>query len=335
MKEIIKKILKMIEIIKKIFLLNDKNLGKQTLFWLAIFIPLIFFVILCIPLWQNSTFAFNKNAYTNFLTTYKLPLYVLGTCVPLVAIVVYIHRTIQTEKQIKYTQEQLANTQLQISLTESKNKADSYYSHLKFFIEAINSLPKKNIQFSIPNKLEVTESFNFGQPYALYKKIFSKSNLTNGFSAEIDVEYGIQLRLLFKGLNKELTQATKIKNDIDNKIECLRNIDNYIYMICHHLFIDYTPNSHLYYFNGTVDKFVISFKDEKELKDTIIHLWETVLRVADLIEMDVDYLRVINLPDGGNDIIYYMNSSALWFKDVFPPHDWVKKGEKIGHREPI
>jgi tellurite resistance protein TehA-like permease len=84
-------------------MLDERNLAKQSLFWAAIILPVILFFGFGAPLWENLNFEFSKEAYNKFLDINKFPLYLFGTCVPFVAIVAYMHRTIQTEKQINHT----------------------------------------------------------------------------------------------------------------------------------------------------------------------------------------------------------------------------------------
>lgn len=342
MKETIKKKLKMIEIIKKIFLLNDKNLGKQTLFWLAIFIPLIFFIFLCIPLWQHSTLAFNQEAYNTFLVNYKLPLYVLGTCVPLVAIVVYIHRTIQTEKQIQYTLEQLGtsqsqlnNTLVQMDITEKKNLADSYYAHSKYIIDALTSLPKASIKY--PGKMidAAKEEFNFSQPHSLYKKIFFKSSIEKGYKTDLNEQFSSDLGRHYKAIDKALGFVKDPYCGRSLQIDALEAIDSHILGISNLIGFDYTPSNHLYYCRGTDTYLATSFSDEKQIKLVLNHLYYTIQRISDLTGIDASYLNEFPENDIYSDIFYYMSSSKILFGRIFPVEKMADMGDHLGNRKKI
>lgn len=320
-------------------MLDERNLARQLLFWLAIFIPILLFFIFGIPVWKNFDFTFSKDAYENLLTTNKLPLYLLGTCVPLVAIIVYMHRTIQTEKQIKYTQQQLESTQIQlkntlkqIELTDSKNKADSYYSHVKFIVDALTSLPEANITYTDGSVLLGKEEFRLAQPHALYRRIFPKSNITDGYSSEINPDIPNILEFYFGILGEVLSLKDQAIYSKNHKLKDLARLETAISSICNTLYLDYNPINHLFYAYGDKDKLTVSFINEDQIKITLKHLYKVTLQISDTTGMRNDYLSSIPPKGNINEVMIYFSSPQVQFKGVLPSAAVAAKGDFLGQR---
>ncbi len=113
--------------------LNTDRLHLQYFFQIALFIPFITSMFLMFwvghkypPRWDSIGFNF-------FLDIQKLPLGILALSPILGAFVVYAHRSLQTEKQIKTAEKQLEEAQ-------KKNKVDIYISQRKFIIEQLESI---------------------------------------------------------------------------------------------------------------------------------------------------------------------------------------------------
>lgn len=306
-------------------MLDDRNLARQLLFWLAIFIPISLFFIFGIPVWKNYNFAFSTFAYDNFLKTNKLPLYLLGTCVPLVAIIVYMHRTIQTEKQIKYSQDQLESTKIQlkntlkqIELTDRKNKADLYYSHVKFIIDAFASLPTTTISYGFGSVPLGKEDFRLAQPHALYKKIFHKSNISDGYSSEVNPEIAKVIEYYFKNIGEALSIKDEVTDSDEKRLKDLLLIDKQISHICATLCLEYNPSNHLFYVHGEHEKFKISFSSEEKIKSTLKHLYKVALQISDTTGMRSDYLSSLQTKGNINEVIIYFSSPQMSFRGFLP-----------------
>ncbi|MGG8470796.1 hypothetical protein ACM615_10530 [Rahnella sp. PAMC25617] len=323
-------------------MLNERNLARQFLFWAAIIVPAILFFIFSYPLWENSTLAFSSEAYNRFLENYKLPIYLFGICVPLVAIIVSMHRTIQTEKQIIYAQaqldnshKQLENTLKQIDLTESKNKADSYYSHVKFITDALESLPKISITYEYKDNPFGSENFNLSQPHALYKRIFSKSNIKNGFSLEVNPNFPDLLEHYFKLISEAIYTASQTKTNKANKLECLSLIDSLITQTCIVLSLDYNPTNHLYYCFGDTEKCALSFENEDQIKKVLKFLYHVTLQISDIAGVRTDYLNSIPPKNNTHEFIIYIMTPQTVFKDMLPNRTLAAKGDLMGQRHPM
>ncbi|HGJ0772413.1 TPA: hypothetical protein ACJWBW_004534, partial [Salmonella enterica subsp. enterica serovar Concord] len=84
--------------------------------------------------WMGHSPQFDADGFSNFIEISKLPIALLSLSIPFVAIVANIHRTIQTENQIRKTQQQ-------IDLVTEKNRSDAYYAHLKNYSDMFKTLP--------------------------------------------------------------------------------------------------------------------------------------------------------------------------------------------------
>ncbi|EDF9595737.1 hypothetical protein GCC33_08640 [Salmonella enterica] len=178
------------------FSMNSEPLTKQALFWSSIRIPFISFIYFGLFSWANYKFQFNQEGFNNFISISKLPLGLLSLCIPFVAIVNNIHRTIQTDEQIQQT--------------KLKNRTDLFYSHQKNYIEYFNTSIKKNVYIietmesphSIVTKKVVESEIEIKiiAPFKLYKKIFNKaSTYDNDFS--ISTTLINSLKSLWRGID--------------------------------------------------------------------------------------------------------------------------------------
>lgn len=300
--------------------LDEKNLSKQPLFWFAIGIPTFLFFAFGLPLWKCLIFDFSEAGYNRFLEINKLPLYLFGTCVPLVAIIGYMHRTIQTESQIN-------NTLIQIGLTESKNKTDSYYSHIKFIIDGIKSLPTTEITHINYSGADVKEKFTLSQPYALYKRMFPKSNLDTGYCKDIDNNFRKMLMAHFNYISNKLHEVEIRKGDNIFIAQSLSEIDNEILDICNLLLLEYNPKNHMYRAQTLRKVYCVSFYTEEQLKITLKHIYQTSLKLCDFVGMDSNSLTPHPLSDAENSLPFYINSKESLFSKVLPATDTASPHE--------
>lgn len=125
----------------KTYKIDAKPLTQQTLFWLAIVIPIVSFIYFGLFAWCGKTPVFSAHGFERFIKISTLPLGLLSLAIPFTAVINNIHRTVQTNEQIKQA--------------ESKNKSDFYFSHRKNTIDIFSSLIKEKINFKF-NDVEAT-----------------------------------------------------------------------------------------------------------------------------------------------------------------------------------
>ncbi|MEI7087960.1 hypothetical protein WCU61_17995 [Pectobacterium versatile] len=216
----------------KKFRLDERSLDQQPMFWYAVVSPLIVFFILGVFVWKDSIPDFSRHGFDEFYSISKFPLSILALSPILGAFVASVHRTIQTERQIEKTNEQL-------KLVKVKNNADLFYSHYKYTldemknVEVINSFEipmsfrdklKENISTDDRNKIEI--KLNIKHPGQLYKKIFdsTNNNLKDGFEVNVNGDFFIKLTKEFDLLNEVLNRYDfEVCSDYGNVLD---NIDS-------------------------------------------------------------------------------------------------------------
>ncbi|HHR6078921.1 TPA: hypothetical protein ACS7ZY_001263 [Providencia alcalifaciens] len=161
--------------------LNDESLDKQPLFWFAVLSPIVLFLIFGVITWKDYMPDLSKAGLDKFAEISKFPLAILALSPIFGVIVSNVHRTIQTEKQIEKTEEQ-------ISITKSKNNFDSFNSHMKIICDELKEFKVTllSCEYVIKNKMK------------LYRDIFDKSSdlhgvnntISDGFISELDNLHG-------------------------------------------------------------------------------------------------------------------------------------------------
>ncbi|MEY0835803.1 hypothetical protein AB7238_06165 [Providencia alcalifaciens] len=184
---------------KRLVNLNEDNLAKQPIFWTCTVLPLIIagWIEYNIVLLNPNLLSFEN--IDSLFTKSAVALYISALTPTLGVLISSIHKTIQTKKQIQ--------------VTEIKNISDSFYSHKKYIIEEFNTIKvaheiiENDIIIELPNKL--------------YKKLYHKSTVANGFNESIDQDYLQSLKNKLNELNNVIqSMATKTKenNYIGNSI---------------------------------------------------------------------------------------------------------------------
>ncbi|MFJ5442666.1 hypothetical protein [Pectobacterium sp. CHL-2024] len=168
--------------------LDEKRLSQQWIFRLAIAIPFGISLLLCIPLWFETTFDFSSAGYAKFLSIFSLPIGVLSLSIPLVAIVAHIHRTIQTE--------------VEIELINQKNVSERFHSHQKYVTESLSFIKGNKIQIrGYDIKLEISD------PYSLYRDFFPNSSPDNGIILDTKESYALNIIVSLSDINKNLEKT--------------------------------------------------------------------------------------------------------------------------------
>ncbi|WP_273838298.1 hypothetical protein [Providencia rettgeri] len=132
---------------RSLFLLDERSLQSQPMFWTVIALPLVVGAILWASVayqyeWELSTFA-----YSSLMKNAQFPFLILALSPVLGAFVMYGHRSLQTftqinatNKQIDTASKQLETAKKQFEEVRKKNKVDLYHSNKRFLKEEISSL---------------------------------------------------------------------------------------------------------------------------------------------------------------------------------------------------
>lgn len=105
------------------FMLNPKyGLGSQTLFWVVILVPLVWFLFFGLFSWRGYSVELSAGGFEEFIKISTLPIGLLSLSIPLTALVTYLHSTAQTAKQIE------------------KNERELFYLHRREFVFYFDSI---------------------------------------------------------------------------------------------------------------------------------------------------------------------------------------------------
>ncbi|EBR8246862.1 hypothetical protein ACLHOE_003385 [Salmonella enterica subsp. enterica serovar Newport] len=238
---------------KKAFTMKSTPLTDQHLFWTSIRVPFLGFIYFGIFSWYEYSFQFNQIGFNKFIEISKLPLGLLSLCIPLVAIVNGIHRTIQTDDQIKQT--------------KYKNISDQFYAHQKSHIEYFSSILQETIEFvDTPN--ETTKHIiKVDSPFKLYKKSFPNSSIKNS-DFEVNVEFIYNLGEFWGGIEKHIDELSK-SNTNNERFRNIHEIEKRINNLCKIAYFTPLKRKYVYYLDHTSYIFCSKFEGELDLKKTI------------------------------------------------------------------
>ncbi|EGN3778275.1 hypothetical protein IH024_003580, partial [Salmonella enterica] len=183
----------------KWYILDEKNLLKQKLFWLSIGIPVFSFCYFGMFAWWGKTPVLSANGYARFYEISKFPLMLLASSVPLGAIVNNIHRTIQTETQ-------LSRTESQIEMIKIKNKSDSFYAHQKSYADIFKTVPSfiVNRKYTEYDDNKKFVELSISHPYILYMNIFSNSSIDEGYNKTVNPLFIKRVEHYYNEINKAI-----------------------------------------------------------------------------------------------------------------------------------
>ncbi|EEW7483612.1 hypothetical protein D6021_20230 [Escherichia coli] len=261
------------------FSMNSEPLTKQALFWSSIRIPFISFIYFGIFSWVNYKFQFNQEGFNNFISISKLPLGLLSLCIPFVAIVNNIHRTIQTDEQIQQT--------------KTKNRTDLFYSHQKNYIEYFNTSIKKNVyiietmesphSIVIKKEIETEVEIKIIAPFKLYKKIFNQaSTYDNDFSVSTSIIH--TLRSLWKGIDDLIDELRNTESEVDC-FEIIYKIESAMASISSNLQLSPIITKNSFIIDTKSFYFCSRFENEENLKRVLKAYFLLTQDILDTIDL--------------------------------------------------
>ncbi|CDL83893.1 hypothetical protein [Xenorhabdus szentirmaii] len=161
--------------------LNEKRLDKQNLFWFSVTLPIILFFTFGLFVWTGYNIRLDEKGFSTFLEISKLPLAILALSPVFGVIISNIHRTIQTDEQIKKT--------------SFKNNMDAFYAHNKYILEGLMDINIINC-YSVENKHEKYVSY--------FKKITGDIECFNKYRVNENVIIKSPKRLFSKMYKKTM-----------------------------------------------------------------------------------------------------------------------------------
>ncbi|WP_130831168.1 hypothetical protein [[Erwinia] mediterraneensis] len=294
------------------FEMTEERLTKQNLFKQSIRIPVISSLYFGIFSWLGHSPQFDAAGFENFIEISKLPIALLSLSIPFVAIVVNIHRTIQTENQIRKTQKQ-------IDLVTEKNRSDAYYAHLKNYSDIFKTLPSFTLSRRDNTTFEkgVVE-LSVDHTYSLYKKIFTKSSISTGYNSEADRNFLKKLENTYDNIGCIIIKNNEIyPNQVS--ISDLENIEALVVLLCRELGVNYEREANNFEIFNPITNLGIatSFSDEREIKEMLRGLRDILISLYMLIDQNpIIFQGNINSQDFLSHYAYEPDN--LIFKDILP-----------------
>ncbi|MZG45153.1 MULTISPECIES: hypothetical protein [Dickeya] len=293
--------------------MSDKRLTKQRLFCQSVRFPVISGFYFGVFSWIGHEPKFNSDGFLYFIEISKLPIGMISLAIPFVAIVSSIHRTIQTEAQMKKIQKQ-------IDMATKKNRSDSYIAHFKTCSDIFKTLPS----FILSRKSEESEAYfhievSVSHSFLLYKKIFSESSMENGYSEKVDDSFMRKTSSNYMNINMIVSKLLDADVTALIQIECIESLENVIISLCRDLGVNYQRESHLFcVYEPLKDKgFVTSFSSEKEIKQMLRGLRDILIHLYTLIDQSPEIFQTgRNLGDVIPDYSY--DEDKKIFPDILP-----------------
>ncbi|WP_320718614.1 hypothetical protein [Enterobacter vonholyi] len=294
------------------FEMTEERLTKQNLFKQSIRIPIVSALYFGIFSWIGHYPRFDAVGFSNFIEISKLSIALLSLSIPFVAIVANIHRTIQTENQIRKTQQQ-------IDLVTEKNRSDAYYAHLKNFSDMFKTLPSFTLSRRDNTSFEKgTLKLSVDHTYSLYKKLFKKSSISNGYSNEVDKGFLKLLENTYHNIGNTLIK----NNELHRNLDCISNLENLealIVFLCRELGVNYERDVNNFVIFNPITNLGIetSFSDEKEIKEMLRGLRDILISLYMLIDQNpIIFQGNINSMDFLANYAY--DPDNLIFKNILP-----------------
>lgn len=293
--------------------LNSKSLLSQPLFILSLLFPLHLFFAYGVWAWEGYGLNLSSDGFENFIKITKLPLLLLASAAPMAAIVNNIHRTIQTETQIEKAQSQL-------DLATEKNKLDLYYSHLKNYSDIFKTLPSfKLSRTPLDDKDSKSIEISINHPFNLYKKIFSESNVFDGYNSLPDSKQQDKLINIYNNLKRKIGSTSHSNLTFKEQMDKLSEIEARIIVLCRELGISYHRESHLFLIRDPLTNHTIetSFSDEREVKEMLRGLRNILIDLFTLLDLPaILFMGGSHL--GDNLPLYATNPNYRIFNDILP-----------------
>lgn len=151
---------------RSLFLLDERSLQSQPMFWTVIALPLVVGAILWAFIAYQYEWEISTSAYSSLMKNAQFPFLIIALSPILGAFVMYGHRSIQTFTQIQATNKQietglkqLDTATKQLNEAKAKNKIDLYFNTRKHINEILGLF-------------KTTGDEAIYQPNSLYNKAF-------------------------------------------------------------------------------------------------------------------------------------------------------------------
>ncbi|CAM3685810.1 MULTISPECIES: hypothetical protein [Pseudoalteromonas] len=151
---------------------NIPSVFTYKYFWLAIAIPVSISLILMCFIWINDRLIPewpNKKTLDTFLTFMSVPLWILGSSIPLATLAAANFRAIQFQENLKYQKDNLEFQKRNIERQEYEHVLDLYHKELSIFKEKLESVLEN----------EKYEFITSGDSTMIFTRLYEKPSKTS------------------------------------------------------------------------------------------------------------------------------------------------------------
>ncbi|ENL8515676.1 hypothetical protein AB6H97_002712 [Providencia rettgeri] len=307
----------------KTYKIDAKPLTQQTLFWLAILIPIVSFIYFGLFAWWGKTPVFSAHGFERFIKISTLPLGLLSLAIPFTAVINNIHRTVQTNEQINQA--------------KKKNDFDLFYSHRKNFIDYISSRNQEVFTITVRKYFSATDytekkleyRVKPANPYLIYKKIY---NINDTEIPSINASYLNNLNKIWKVINNKLEDFEYFKSNKSSESDkAFEIIEENISEIIKILEIEIQSEKHqrIIYNSDNKEKYslIISNSHLRYLISALYDLSSELYIYTDYSFVNLDFVnKFINSPSFD---IFYLRPTYINNKHRINVFDYEEK--HIGH----
>lgn len=253
--------------------LTPKPLYKHSFFWASILLPITIFFILAFFDVTNGRVA-SKNGINHYeISTFTFS--VLALIIPIVSIIASIHRSIQTDEQIR--------------VTEKKNESDKYYAHQKYIVEAFNSLNKHEV-ISSSNGKNNNRTISVSNPHKLYRQAFKNASPDN---ANLTINKFIEegFTLFWQWTNNALCEV-KRANSPQASANFIHQVEGRLVGLSRHLGVSrpFGPYSANIQYKG-ID-ITTSFLNEDDFIRTMHCYIEVTSEICDILNINLEFGKI-------------------------------------------
>lgn len=221
---------------RSLFLLDERSLQSQPMFWTVIALPLVVGAILWAFIAYQYEWEISTSAYSSLMKNAQFPFLIIALSPILGAFVMYGHRSIQTFTQINATNTQIntALTQLetaknqletagnQLNEVKRKNQVDIYYAKRKHILDLFSLVKSINDE-------------KISMPVSLYWKVFYKKNeyedeLSESYYSDID-EFFKKISISWGNINDYLKKELILNFDRERKFKLLNELDSLFFIL--------------------------------------------------------------------------------------------------------
>lgn len=253
--------------------LTPRPLYKHPFFWASTLLPIIIFCILAFFDVSNGVSSSQKGIEHYEISTFTFS--ILALIIPIVSIIASIHRSIQTDEQIR--------------VTEKKNESDKYYAHQKYIVEAFNSLNKHEV-ISSSNGKDNNRIISVSNPHKLYRQSFNNASPENAnLTLNKFIEEGFTL--FWQWLNRELCEVKSLNSPIASA-NFVYKVEGKLVGLSRHLGVSrpngpYSATTHYRGFHLTT-----SFINEDDFIRTIHCYSEVTSEICDILNINIDFEKI-------------------------------------------